>query len=135
LTTEGRVEAKTMPKDRKPLTIALIEDEPLVRVPLAKGLGDAGFQVVSGANGVEGLVVLENPDIDIAVIDVRLPGRIDGIALAREALRQRPGLKIIFTSAGKPAAELMELGLYLEKPFGVAELMVVIRQLTDAPTG
>src|ERR1043165_7135584 len=54
--------------------VALIEDEPLQRMPLARALDDAGFEVVSAAYGPEGLAMLGDPGIDAAIVDIRLPG-------------------------------------------------------------
>jgi CheY-like chemotaxis protein len=61
-----------------------------------------------------------------------MPGRMDGVALAREAKRRNPALRIIFTSGYPPPADkdLSSLGTFLPKPSRVAKLLAVIaRQL------
>jgi len=63
--------------------IALIEDDPLLRVPIAKALEDAGYKVASAASGSEGLAMLQDPRFDLAVIDIFLPGHLDGVLLRR----------------------------------------------------
>jgi DNA-binding response OmpR family regulator len=111
-------------------TIALVEDEPLVRTALAAAMDQASFNVISAASGVEGLTLLDDPRIDVAVIDIRLPGRLDGIAIAREARRRNPALRIIFTSGQPPDEDVSELGEFLIKPTRVASLLeAVTRQL------
>jgi two-component system cell cycle sensor histidine kinase/response regulator CckA len=109
--------------------IALVEDEPLLRVPLAKSLDDASFNVMAAANGTDGLDLLEDPTVDLAVVDVRLPGRLDGISLVREAKRRNPRLKAIFISGRPPATDVSDLGPFLPKPFQFGELMALVAQL------
>jgi DNA-binding response OmpR family regulator len=108
--------------------IALIEDEPLLRVPLAQGLTDASYDVVAAASGVEGLDLLNDPSVDLAVVDLKLPGRIDGIGLVREAKRRNPRLQAIFISGGPPGVDLGDLGAFLEKPFKLTELLALVSQ-------
>jgi DNA-binding response OmpR family regulator len=111
--------------------IALIEDDPLLRVPVAKALAEAGYQVASAASGVEGIALLQDPRFEVAVIDVLLPGHVDGVFLAQEARRQNPNLRVIFVSGQPPAAEqqLAELGSFLQKPFRVGELLAAVGRL------
>jgi CheY-like chemotaxis protein len=107
--------------------IALIEDDPLLRVPLAHGLQNAGFSVVAAASGAEGLSVLEDRHIDVALIDIVLPGRLSAIEMVKEALRRNPALKVVFTS-GKPLPnELREIGPFLPKPFRLADVIEVLQ--------
>jgi DNA-binding response OmpR family regulator len=118
-------------KQGRPI-IALIEDDPLVRSAIARALDDASYNVISAANGAEGLAVLEKNDVDLAVIDIVMPGRLDGVAVAMEAKRQKPGLRVIFTSGHPPPADkdLTSLGTFLPKPTRVAKLLATIaRQL------
>jgi DNA-binding response OmpR family regulator len=111
--------------------VALIEDDPLVRVPLAQGLQSAGFDVVAAASGPEGLSVLDDQDVAVAVVDIKLPGRIDGVGVVREARRRNPSLKAIMTSGAVPPDDLSDVGPFLAKPFRVAELIDAIRRLLD----
>lgn len=113
-------------------TIALIEDELLLRQATAKAIDDAGYNVISAASGVEGLSLLRDHPIDLAIIDVMLPGRMDGLVMAGEAKRENPGLRVLFTSGQTPAQTLASVGSFLLKPYRHAELLVLIAQLLDA---
>jgi two-component system cell cycle sensor histidine kinase/response regulator CckA len=120
-------------------TIALIEDELLLRIATAKAIDDAGYNVISAASGVEGLALLRDYEIDLAVIDIVLPGRMDGLTMVSEARRENPNLRVLFTSGRPPAHELQlaAIGPFLQKPYRHAELLSVIDQLLeadDAPT-
>jgi DNA-binding response OmpR family regulator len=110
--------------------IALIEDEPAVRTALASGIHHADYDVICAASGVEGLALLEDPAIDLAIIDIALPGRMDGIALAREARRHNPSLRVIFTSGRPPPSDVSSLGEFVAKPARLATMLEAIaRQL------
>jgi DNA-binding response OmpR family regulator len=113
--------------------IALIEDDPLVRVPLAQGLDVAGYTVIAAASGPEALEVLIDPAIDVALIDIRLPGRLDGIAVVREARRHNPTLQAIFMSGRPPPEDIADLGVFLPKPFRVSELVTVLAWVLTPP--
>jgi DNA-binding NtrC family response regulator len=118
-------------KQARPI-IALIEDDPLVRTAIARALDDASYNVVSAANGAEGLAVLESHDVAVAIVDIVMPGHMDGVALAREAKRRNPNLRVIFTSGYPPPADkdFEALGTFLPKPSRIAKLLAVIaRQL------
>lgn len=115
-------------------TIALIEDEPLLRVALATAVGDAGYDVMAAATGVEGLALLQERAVDLAIVDIELPGRIDGVALVREARRDRPGLRVILTSGLPPPDEqLAAFGPFLLKPYRVDELLATIAEELAPP--
>jgi CheY-like chemotaxis protein len=108
----------------------LVEDEPAVRTALAAAIDYAGYTVICAATGAEALGLLEDPATDVAIIDIVLPGRMDGVAAAREAKRHNPGLRVIFTSGRLPPSDLSELGEFVAKPFRLATLLEAIaRQL------
>src|SRR5215813_10315651 len=92
--------------------IALVEDQPLIRVPLAQGLDLAGYTVIGAANGAEALALLEDRDIDVAIIDINLPGHLDGLVVLREARRSNPALKAILIS-GQPPDEIGPTDLFV----------------------
>ncbi len=80
-------------------TILVAEDEVLVRMTLADQLRDAGYAVIEAANGHEAVDVLRTAPVGFVVSDVRMPGSIDGVALARLVRAEYPATKIILTSA------------------------------------
>ena len=113
--------------------IALIEDDPLLRVPLARALDEAGYRVVTGATGLEGLTVLDDPAIDLAIVDVVLPGRMNGVGLAIEALRRNPNLRVLLTSGNPPPPDLAAGAPFLPKPFRIDELLEAVERTLAAP--
>ncbi len=114
--------------------IALVEDEPLLRVPLAQGLDAAGFTVICAASGSEALSMLADPDIDVVIMDINLPGRIGGIGVLREARRANPGLRAVLISGRAPAeSDLDPRDAFLAKPFRLGELLALLDRLLSTP--
>jgi DNA-binding response OmpR family regulator len=114
----------------KPL-IVLVEDEFLLRVALSKGIDDAGYSVMSAATGEEGLNLLRSGQADLAIIDLVLPGRLDGLALARTVKKLQPTLRLIMTSGKAVANERSSatmLGPLLAKPFRLDDLLTEIQR-------
>jgi DNA-binding response OmpR family regulator len=129
-TPDADGKARYIVKPGRP-TIALIEDEVLLRQATAKAIDDAGYNVISAASGVEGLALLRDYPIDLAIIDVMLPGRMDGVAMVSEAKRENPQLRVLFTSGRLPVHELQlaAIGPFLLKPYRHAELLTKIDEL------
>ncbi len=122
-----------MAKKRRPV-VALIEDDPLVRNALAAALDHADNGVVAAASGAEGLAVLESEGVDVAIVDIVMPGRMDGVALVREAKRSNPGLRVVFTSGPPPPEneDIASLGVFLPKPSRTEEIIpAIVRELRD----
>lgn len=111
--------------------MALVEDELLLRVATARAIDEAGYNVISAASGVEGLSLLRDYRIDLAIIDIVLPGRLDGVAMVDVAKLENPKLRVVFTSGRLPAhpAQLAAIGPFLQKPYRHAELLAVIGEL------
>ena len=72
----------------------LVDDEPLVRQPLAEQLRDAGFAVTEAATAGAALAALDGTH-DVLVTDLTMPGGMDGRALIRAAQARRPGLPAV----------------------------------------
>lgn len=123
-------------------TVLVVEDEPEV-LEIAMELFHAlGYSVLTAADGAAALDVLKRPDaIDVLFTDVVMPAGVNGIDLAREARRLRPGLQVILAS-GYPiptnSPQLAGLGdfAFVTKPYRWSELAERLRTLRtcgDAP--
>ncbi len=120
--------------------ILAIEDEPGIVDFVERGLRRQGFEVTSVADGVEGLARALEPDIELVVLDLMLPG-LGGMEVLRRLHAQRPLLPVIvLTARGEVADRIAGLDTgavdYLVKPFAVAELAARIRaQLRSSGQG
>ena len=83
--------------------ILVVEDDALIRAVAIDVLEDAGFAALEAENAMEAISVLDEHAEDIAVLltDVRMPGTIDGITLAKIAEKTWPWICAVITS-GSP---------------------------------
>jgi two-component system, response regulator PdtaR len=118
--------------DHRP-TILLVEDEIIVRLWTADELRDAGFDVVEAANADEALSLLRNDGpVDLLMTDIRMPGSMDGLRLAKTAHAGWPALKIVVTSAHVRAADGDDddnVDAFFGKPYDPAMVATRIREL------
>ncbi|MEA3024832.1 MAG: hypothetical protein QOF91_117, partial [Alphaproteobacteria bacterium] len=79
-------------------TILVVEDDEALRSYTTEILAELGYRVLAAPNGSSALDMLENSRIDLLFTDVVMPGGMNGRQLADEAVRRRPGLKVLFTT-------------------------------------
>ena len=107
--------------------ILLVEDEPAVRLIAARILRKAGYEVLEGRDGEEGLrlAARELGQLDLLVTDVVMP-QLSGPELATRIRALRPELPVIYCSGYMTGTltEHLEIGeTILAKPFTSAELL------------
>ncbi|HEY0523576.1 MAG TPA: response regulator [Stellaceae bacterium] len=112
-------------------TVLVVDDDPDVRQYAASVLDEAGYRVLTAADGESALAVVERDDsIDVLFTDVVMPG-INGFELARAATAQRPSLKVLFASGY--ATDLTPAGQLLKKPYRPLQLTREIESLLPRP--
>ena len=116
--------------------ILVVDDEESVRWALTRALERAGHRVDVAADGSSGLAAAERPDVDLVLLDVRLPGR-DGLAVLGDLRKRRPDLPVIMITAYgtlQVAVEAMKQGAYdyIGKPFDVDEVLLVVEKALEA---
>jgi DNA-binding NtrC family response regulator len=115
-----------------PPAVLIVEDEELVRISNCDKLEQAGLSVLEAADADQAMALLEaHPEIRVLVTDVRMPGWMSGIDLARQAEKRWPEISIIVTSAFYTAGEsdLPENMTLLPKPFAPEKLLNQVRLL------
>jgi two-component system copper resistance phosphate regulon response regulator CusR len=115
------------------MKILIIEDEVKTAKFLKRGLGEAGYVVDVAADGLEGLHLAMEVDVDLIILDVMLPA-LDGwqvLARLREAGRRMLVLFLTARDAVHERVHGFELGAddYLVKPFAFSELLARVRSL------
>lgn len=98
----------------------VVEDEPLFRFDLSVHLEELGYEVLEGSGADDALRYLENgAEAALLLTDIRMPGTMDGIALAREVDVRWPTIGIVVISAAlSPRPEdLPAQAVFLGKPF------------------
>ncbi|MEN3382833.1 MAG: hypothetical protein V7608_2877 [Hyphomicrobiales bacterium] len=122
-------------------TILLVEDDRLVRNYVAGQLQALGYTTIIASDGASALAEIDRAQhIDLLFTDVILPGRVNGRQIADEAVRRRPGLKVVFTSGYTENAIVhhgrLDAGvLLLTKPYRKSDLALMIRRALDHPAG
>src|SRR5271165_6987822 len=107
--------------------IMIVEDEALIAADLEQRLIGLGYDVVAIADSaVTALPLIEAHLPDLLLVDIRIRGSIDGIALASH-IKQQFKLPVIFLTAHADASTLQRAKLaepfgYLVKPIGTASL-------------
>ena len=120
-------------------TLLLVEDEPLVNHATCRLLRRKGYYVLSARDGNEALRIAQAEDcIDLLITDVVMPG-MNGVELARELRKLRPGLKVLYTS-GYSAGLVGETDTwgtpveFLQKPVRPDVLVARVRKLVHNAT-
>src|SRR4051812_46332408 len=120
--------------------VLIADDDIVVRDVVRRYLERDGLDVSIATNGTEALKLLASERIDVAVLDVMMPGP-DGLTLCR-SLRQGEGYSvavILLTALGEEDDRIagLEAGAddYLTKPFSPRELALRVRSvLRRAPS-
>jgi CheY-like chemotaxis protein len=108
-------------------TVLVVEDDPMVRAFAVELFHDLGWDTVDAYNASQAMKALQaNDRIELLFIDVRMPGELNGLELAREIRAVRPRMKIIMTSGDPNAAEDFA---FLPKPWNVRVLRELLATL------
>ncbi|MBC9980808.1 sigma-54-dependent transcriptional regulator, partial [Bradyrhizobium campsiandrae] len=116
-------------------TVLIIDDDAALREGLAEALTDLGHTPRLAASGREGLAALHG-DVDVVLLDLRMPGGMDGIEVLRRIRANRDAPPVVVLTAFASAAntiEAMRLGAFdhLSKPIGRAELKDLLCRLPE----
>jgi CheY-like chemotaxis protein len=106
--------------------VLVVEDEWLIRDYLVEQLSDHGFDVIAATHGEEALVILADTPVDVVVTDVKMPGAIDGVRLAKLLRHERPEIDVVVLSGHAAAADLPEDVPLVRKPYKIGELLWTI---------
>lgn len=113
------------PNDSRPVVL-LVEDEPLVRMYNADVLDEAGFRILEASNAEEAVLLFDaRPDICALVTDIEMPGRMNGLTLARHIREKQAsiGLLVVSGRVRPGASELPSGSRFLGKPYTPADLL------------
>jgi DNA-binding response OmpR family regulator len=125
----------------RPPKILVVEDEPKMVAGLRDNFEFEGYEVITAADGVEGLQRALGEAPDLVVLDVMMP-RLSGLEVCKQLRAQRGSIPIIMlTARGQEVDKVvgLELGAddYVTKPFSIRELLArvkaVLRRTAVAP--
>ncbi len=130
---EKQIEAKPAAKHGDGV-ILLVEDEAPVRAFASRALRLRGYTVLEADSAEAALKTLEDAslNVDVFVTDVVMPG-MDGPSWVREALKERPGVRVVFVSGyaedsfGETQIKIPN-SVFLPKPFSLNDLTDTVHQ-------
>lgn len=105
----------------------LVDDEERFLSTTRKLLKKKGYDLETASSGIEALEKLKTKNIQVVILDVKLPG-MDGIATLKEIKKNYPGVEVIMLT-GHATVETAVEGLksgaadYLTKPIDIHELV------------
>lgn len=112
-----------------PKEALVVEDEQLTRMVAADAVTDGGSMALEAGNADEALEVLaKRPEIGVVFTDVKMPGGLDGIAMAYEVSTTHLDVKIIVTFGAKYVQEddLWSDGTFLPNPYRTERLVGIV---------
>jgi len=109
------------------IRILVVDDDPNVRLLLAREISDRGHEVVAAADSAQAMAEMGRGNFDVVLTDIRMPG-MDGMNLTEWIKRTRPDIDVIVMTGYaslESAATAIHLGAfdYLLKPFGEMDLV------------
>ncbi|MDA8364352.1 MAG: sigma-54 dependent transcriptional regulator [Gammaproteobacteria bacterium] len=111
-------------------TVLVVDDEQNMQTVMRMILEDAGYAVEVADSGEAGLARLTNPNLDVVLSDLKMPG-MGGAEFIRICRQERPDLPVIVVTAHgtiRSAVQSINAGAtdYLTKPFEPEELEITI---------
>jgi len=110
-------------------TALVVEDDAELRWLTATLLEESELDIVEceSAEAALSIMLIRGPDVMMIFADIRLPGVMDGVDLAREVKLRWPHLTVVLTS-GNPGERLRQLPpgvLYMPKPWQPLDVLIV----------
>lgn len=117
-------------------SLLFVEDDSLVREAVTPALSNAGFDVIVAKNGEEALAVLESGQgVQIVFSDIVMPGRLNGIDLAK-TIRQRFASVHVVLATGYTDAPIDAPGVQvIAKPYSIDEVVKLLLSRDAAENG
>ncbi|MBV9811580.1 MAG: response regulator [Acetobacteraceae bacterium] len=112
-------------KDCSTPVVLVVEDDPIILETTVENLHDLGYATLSAVDAAGAMDVLRSDThIDLMFSDIVMPGGMDGVELAGQAKRLRPGMPIALTSGYSAAiVDGVPYGIpLLSKPYLRADL-------------
>ena len=121
--------------------VLYIEDNPDNMMLVKRALEARGYRLLQAVNGLKGVELAENQDVDLILLDINLPD-IDGYEVARRlrkssktALSHIPIIAITANALKGDAEKALEAGcdVYMSKPINIRELWARVEAFIPMP--
>ena len=128
----SNVRLKERPFHPNRLRVLILDDEKPFTEELHELLQSSGYEAFESNTWSQGLIILEREEIDLLILDVRLP-RVNGLDVLKEVKIKYPNIEVIIVSAHgdmDTVIKAMRLGAidYLRKPFRHIDIQIAIER-------
>jgi DNA-binding response OmpR family regulator len=117
--------------------VLIVEDERLLARTLGKAMKEAGYKAVTVANAEQAEKQLGSTQIDLLVLDNRLP-KSTGLEFLSRVRETNGDLKVILMTAYdskdvKAEAKKLKVDRYIKKPFDLEKMLTHVTELIGGP--
>jgi CheY-like chemotaxis protein len=115
-----------------PAVVLIVEDEMILRMFAVDMVEDAGYTPVEAVDADEAIALLESrSDIALMCTDVRMPGGMDGLELARTVNERWPSIKIIVVSGqlSPSSVDLPPCSRFFGKPLQAGQMIAQMQSM------
>ncbi len=112
-------------------TLLVIDDDKNIRELLTMEFEDLGYKVVMAENGFDGIQLLKDYDVDLVILDIKMPG-MDGIEALEKIISIKRELPVVIHSAYSHYKEnylTWSAMAYVVKSGNLEELMQTVENL------
>ncbi len=119
----------------KQAVILIVDDEVIVRRVLSEKMGAAGYRCEQAGTADEALARIKSTDVQLAILDVKMPG-MSGVELLAEIKAAHPDIAVIMATAVidiSTAIECLKQGAYdyITKPFNLDEVVLSVERALE----
>jgi two-component system nitrogen regulation response regulator NtrX len=116
------------------IRILVVDDEAPIRETLGGSLTDEGYTIKTARSGEEGLKVIEEMRPQIVLLDIWMPGSIDGLEVLNRARAKYPATEFIIMSGHgniETAVKAVKFGAwdFVEKPLSIDRILILIHNI------
>lgn len=121
------------------MKILIVEDDEKISAFVAKGLRESGFSVDQVYTGEEGYIMLKSNSYDAAIMDIMMPGELNGLQVIEKMRNNSIKIPVLILSAKRSVDDRI-IGFqkggddYITKPFSFAELLARLQALIRRST-
>lgn len=106
--------------------VLIVEDEKEIGDGIEIYLKNQGYNVFRASNGVEGLEIIENQNLHLAIVDIMMP-KMDGVTMVMKLRENYEFPVIMLTAKSEEMDKILGLNIgaddYVTKPFNPMELL------------
>lgn len=117
-------------------TILIVDDEKNALASVSRGLKLEGYTALTASSGEKAVEVCAAEAVDLVLLDIIMPGGMNGIETLKKLKQTQPDLNVVMMSAQQDietAVKAMELGArnYLVKPKSVSEILQTVNPFLE----